>query len=559
MTNPHAGYQWLSLSRLKDLLFGSQPERLIAFMRLLFSGFALFAVYIDPTRPEAYLDEVYDLLSGYVVYSMLMMYISSAWNISSPFQVLIHLMDILALSLAVFLTDGLDSPFFTFYTFTVFTATMRWGWRGAISTAIVLAVLFVGISWNDIEFRFSKDSRNNVLVMRAVYLLVTAAMLGYFGAYMERSRRRLSRLAAWPIEESTTGAPSPAGSLRHASNVLGARFVLVVWGEPATPRKRIAYWSRRATAIWEVEASAPWVDFVSHLGRASFFQVDATGRTAWQHSLDRLVARIDHEGGDQAADAPRSYALAPFQSPRFSGCIVVIDPRYHSEDIVSLAEIVAVRIGADLERDALTREVAEAAMVQERVRLARDMHDSVLQDLTAASLMLKSATAHVGKELNAPLKEIGWLLANQQRRIRTFIEDTNSGASATPQLLSEQLDVLLSTLERQWQCKLIRTIAPPDLRLGGSISSEIFQLICEATANAVRHGKAKRVSLEIAGTDDGLQIRIEDDGTGLPIDAAGSFLKEPLSIRKRVAELNGTLNLGSTTLGTRLSVRIPAQ
>jgi signal transduction histidine kinase len=552
-------HPWPSLANCKDLLFGSVPERLIALSRLAFCCFALFAVYVDPTRPASYLDETQELLMVYLIYSLLILYISSTRNLGPWPQYLIHMIDIAVLSLAVSLTDGVASPFFTFYTFTVFTATMRWGWRGAFSTAAILAVLFIGLSWDDIEFKFDRDSRMNILVMRTAYLFVTAAMLGYFGAYMERSRKRLSRLAAWPLEEGALGTPSPVGPLRHASNVLGARLVLVVWWENSTRRKRVAYWSPEGSGVGEVEAPAQWADFAERQTRANFFSMDAMDDGEWMRSLAALASRIELRDGSASSEAPRSYALAPFRGLHYAGCVVVIDPRYHSEDIVALTEIVAVRIGSDLEREALTREVAEAAIAQERGRVARDMHDSVLQDLTAASLMLKSATAHPKEDLSAPLTEIGWLLANQQRRIRTFIEGTSNGASASRQLLSEQLSVLLSTLERQWRCKLSMSIVPPDLRLTGSMATEIFQLVCEATANAVRHGRARNVSVEITEGPEGLQIRLEDDGAGLPTNEDGVALVEPRSIQKRVAHLKGTLNLESASVGAHLSIRIPAQ
>lgn len=549
-------HHWVHLTPLKDLLFGSRPERLIAFSRLLFSCFALFAVYIDPTKPDSFVDEIYELLGVYIVYSSVLLYISSIRSINFTTQLLIHFVDIFVLTTAVYLTDILDSPFFTFYTFTVFTATMRWGWKGALSTAAVLAVLFIALSWDQIEFRFYRDSRMNILIMRGVYLFVTAAMLGYFGAYMDRSGKRLSRLAAWPIEDSVLGTTGP---LRHASNVLGARLILVLWWDNATRSKRIAFWSPNANAISEVDTPSPWVAFIARQERARFFSLDAKRCDDWQPSQEDLAFPIDRHHENGSCELPSSYALAPFRSLHFSGCVVVIDPKYHSEDIVSLTEIVAVRIGADLERDALTREVAEAAIAQERVRVARDMHDSVLQDLTAASLMLKSTMAHVSHDLSGPLQEIGWLLASQQRRIRKFIEGTIDGVIVTPQLLSEQLHVLLATLERQWRCQLRAKIAPSDLSLVGEISTEIFQLICEATANAVRHGKATRLTVDITKVDTVLQVCIEDNGVGLATDEAGMVLVEPISIRKRVADMNGTLTCRSTIVGAQLSIRIPFQ
>ena len=175
-------HKFLSLSNGKNLLFGSLPDRLISLVRLLFSAFALLAIYLDPTRPAVYVEEVYGLLCCYVIFSVLMIYISSVRTFQFPVQIVIHLIDIAIPSLAVFLTDGVDSPFFTIFSFTLFTATMRWGWRGAFSTATALAVLFIVVSWEDIEFNFGRDSHTNLLVMRGVYLFATAAMLGIVGA-----------------------------------------------------------------------------------------------------------------------------------------------------------------------------------------------------------------------------------------------------------------------------------------------------------------------------------------------------------------------------------------
>lgn len=544
-------------SAAKGVLFRSLPERLIAFLRLIFSVFALVAIYIDPTNPATYVEEIYILFSLYVIYSAILTYVSSSINFRFPLQLIIHCTDIAALSVAVLLTDGLGSPFFTFYTFTLFTATMRWGWRGAFSTAAVLAVLFVAISWEDLEFRLSKDSQSNILIMRGLYLFVSAAMLGYLGAYMDRSRRRLARLAAWPLESGAVGSSSPLGALRHATNVLGARWVLVVWWDEATQLKRVAYWSKAASGFAELDTFAPWEDLVLNSQKAEFFPSGVAAREMW-HAIDALVSPLDQEARPgPAKPRQRSFAFAPLQSRHFRGGVLIGDLSYHGEDIVSLGEIVAIRISADLERDLLTREVAEAAMVQERERVARDMHDSVLQDLTAASLILKSALAQIPPGPSAALKEVSWLLANQQRRIRTFVERTSLDAAPAPQSLEEQLDLLLRTLERQWKCRLNATVAPPGLRLPGSLSLHVFQLISEAIANAARHGQASEVAIAISASDQHVSIRIRDDGTGMPTGNKGAVVAKPRSIRKRVADLDGTLDLSSIPGHTQLSIRIP--
>lgn len=548
--------RYFLISAAKRVLFRALPERLIALLRLLFSIFALIAVYVDPTSPTKYVDEIYIIFTLYAIYAAGLIWVASAVGFRFVLQLVIHGIDIAALSVAVLLTDGLGSPFFTFYTFTLFTATMRWGWRGALSTAAVLAVLFFAISWEDLEFSLSKDSQSNILIMRGSYLFVAAAMLGYFGAYMDRSRRRLARLAAWPLENSQGGAFSPLGPLRHAANVLGAGMVLVVWWDKITLRKHIAYWSNNAANFAEIETLEPWDQLILHDRSARYFSSELVAKEICC-ALDKLIASVSQEIDQTPLGKQRSFAFAPIQTKRFRGGVVIVDPDHDSEDIVSLGEIVAVRIGGDLERDVLTREVAEVAMAKERERVARDMHDSVLQDLTAAGLILKSALARLPRSQSASLEEVSWLLANQQRRIRAFVEQNGADATSPSLLLAEKLNVLLRTLERQWKCRLHATVEPAQLNLPGSLALNIYQLVSEATANAVRHGKATSISVDIRQSADDFCIDIQDDGIGMPTAKGGAIAAEPSSIRRRVSDLDGALDIQSAPGRTHLAIRIP--
>src|SRR3546814_4245636 len=78
-----------------------------------------------------------------------------------------------------------------------------------------------------------------------------------------------------------------------------------------------------------------------------------------------------------------------FSSIRYRGKVFVINPSCQLDESVSLTGIIAARLGSELERLALMQQAAETARSQERVRLARDLHDSILQDVTAANLKLQ--------------------------------------------------------------------------------------------------------------------------------------------------------------------------
>lgn len=547
----------LSKKQLKDLIFAPQPETLISFARLVFACFALLAVYLDPTRPALFVEETYFLLVSYVIYSLIILYFSKSLALVTLAAPLVHLIDILVLSAEIYLTDGLNSPFFTFYSFTLFTATIRWGWRGALWTALILALLLLVVSWSDLEINFQRDSEINLLIMRGAALFIVAGMLGYIGAYLARSRGRLRRLAAWPVDadDSRPQLPLSLRSLKHAVQVCGTPMVVVYWRSANTERGMLAYSTQSGGDIQGADDTNALDTLINSVECSVFHPTQTSGTSRSFRLVRELLSELRCETVDAELTDSGSYCIAPFRTLHFQGGVIVLSPKYQSEDIVSLTEIVATRISHELEQNALTREVAKAAIAHERARLTRDMHDSVLQDLAAASLMLKTATRQMQGELTEPLEEIRWLLTSQQRRIRQFIEVTQSPPAPATQVISTQLGSLVGTLERQWGCSISCKIEPADLRLQTTTSAEIFQLLSEATANAVRHGHAKHIDVTLHEADKELRIDIKDNGRGMPGNVAA---KQPRSIAKRVGDLSGTLNFDSSKEGVRISIALPA-
>ncbi|WP_203424297.1 ATP-binding protein [Sinorhizobium sp. BG8] len=533
---------------------------MISFTRLVFSAFALLAVYLDPTRPASFVEETYALLVAFGFYSAVIFYFSGGGSESVLWRSFVHLVDIAVLSLLIYLTDGLASPFFTFFIFPIFTATFRWGWRGSVHTALVLAIILVTISWQEIEMDFVRDSKLNVLIMRGVSLFLIAGMLGYLGAYLQRSRYRINKLAAWPGGGITPyHRPLTIESLRHASQVLGTPMLVVCWQESLHPAASVALCLRDSSELREASNSARIVELIAMVGQAAFHRRDSRAGAKLMSFAVPLLADLEQLDRAQQDHEIDTFCVAPFSSNHYRGCVFVFDPRYHNEDTVSLTEIVATRVSYELEQRALAKEVADAAIAQDRIRLAMNMHDSILQDLAAASLMLKASTSQVTGYLESSLKEIAWLLTHQQQRIRKLIQDMQSTPGTENDHLPVQLDLLAATLERQWRCRITTEVSPSNLQLSRSTISEIFQLVCEATANAVRHGGAKHVQVSIVEGQDRLRIQIDDDGKGLPEDTQMPILIKPRSITRRVDDLGGTLDLVTSRKGVHLQIELPPQ
>ena len=95
-------------------------------------------------------------------------------------------------------------------------------------------------------------------------------------------------------------------------------------------------------------------------------------------------------------------------------------------------------------------------------------------------------------------------------------------------------------------------LLPPDLTLC------LFRIVQEALQNALKHGKAQNVSVDLRGVSDGIALTIVDDGVGFDVDAAWGKGLGLISMNERVEAIGGTFELRSSPgAGTRLEVRVP--
>jgi len=176
---------------------------------------------------------------------------------------------------------------------------------------------------------------------------------------------------------------------------------------------------------------------------------------------------------------------------------------------------------------ALTREMAkreelekELLAVSERERrlIGHDLHDSLCQHLTG--------TALAGQVLGEKLAARSLPEADDASRVVELIEDgitlaRNLARGLSPlQLESDGLEVALESLAAtaadQFKIRCQFVCETVDLLNDLAAATHLYRIAQEAISNAVRHGKAKSVTLTLTGSSDAATLRIEDDGVGLP-------------------------------------------
>ncbi len=222
------------------------------------------------------------------------------------------------------------------------------------------------------------------------------------------------------------------------------------------------------------------------------------------------------------------------------------------------------------ERERSSRQLAEAKRregertVQERHRIARDLHDSVSQALFSTLLQTRTAQKAVEQDgvslsgsLGRALREIGELTRTAQSEMRNLIFEL--GRDPAEQGLVTALTEHASRL--QGQDGLTIDVRAPDGRLAVSprTESQLFGIVREALANVVKHAGASTASVTVEAQSERVLVEISDDGRGFDpaMGRAGHFGLE--SMRSRAAEVGAVLTIASTLgVGTVVRVELPA-
>ena len=220
-----------------------------------------------------------------------------------------------------------------------------------------------------------------------------------------------------------------------------------------------------------------------------------------------------------------------------------------------------------LRRSVIARSEAETAREFERQRIAADFHDGPLQSFISFQMRLEIVRKLMSRDQEAAQRELGQLQElgkTQVAELRSFvrnmqpIEVDNAGMAAS-------IHDIVQNFSRDTGIETSLNLDDlPPLEETDTVM-EVLQILRESLNNVRKHSKAARVSISIGSVSDGIEIVVEDDGSGFPF--SGSFTLEelellrlgPKSIKRRIRTLGGDLTLESRpSKGAELKIRIPA-
>lgn len=228
-----------------------------------------------------------------------------------------------------------------------------------------------------------------------------------------------------------------------------------------------------------------------------------------------------------------------------------------SADAVEMLITFAAQAGIGLELAEHRNDAQRLALFEDRDRIARDLHDQVIQRLFATGMSLQGTVALVGdSEVAHRVEKSIDALDETIRDIRSAIFSLQSrGDTEPPPLRSRLLSVVEEMTGPLGFAPALRLAGPLDSRVPTGLGGQVLAALREGLANAAKHARASRVDVSIeAGAD--LVLTVRDNGIGLPGEATRR--SGLANLTERAAEAGGTMRLAAASGGgTELEWRVP--
>ena len=220
---------------------------------------------------------------------------------------------------------------------------------------------------------------------------------------------------------------------------------------------------------------------------------------------------------------------------------------------------IAAQIGIALERARLSEESARLARAEERARLAREIHDTLAQGLTAIGLDLEGALRHLDDDPQRARQRLERALATARESLeearRSVLDLRPAPLAGRP--LAEALRALGRTFTSETGVR-VHMAAPGTLPLSPRAEAELYRIVQEALANVRQHARATRVDIALRPTGRGVALSIRDDGVGFDPPQLPAGRHGLAGMRERARLLGGRLRLESGAgRGTRLALGGP--
>jgi signal transduction histidine kinase len=560
-------------------------ERVVAASRLFIAAVSLLTLRFGAVDPGTSLPLAYLVRAGYVVLAAaLAVLIRTLPDAAIRWAYRIHVVDVLwaaAITYSAAVGDGDFS--FIFFAFVLFAAAARWGPAETLATGVAaVAVLLIGADLTSRFGSFIPDVRR--LLVQAGYLLVLTALLGFVvwkGQAFRAARNMLSRVVLGLA--ATTGVTDGLRLLvAECIDYFNASAAILVMRDVRSERtytwrgSRAAERREIALALREPCPGADHLAFSLPDGMIAWhIRRPRSGPVRGRGVGEDETTPVTEFDADGAADLLRvehtDAALgADMRDPtgQWWGRLVLIDVSQISADDLHVLAALVVHARPALYSDYLLQRSRSRIEEAERARVARELHDGVIQSLIGLEMEVEvlrrdAQVRGVGDSVSA-LTEVRDRLREQVAEVRALMWQLRPIADAgrnLPRAIAETVERFrrqAPSIDVTLDCDSAEVSVSP--RAG----RELTRIVQEALVNVRRHSGAQRATVKLGADATTSHLIIEDAGRGFGFDGVLSLDElearrlGPLVIMERVRAMRATLTIESRPgRGTRLDVSWP--
>ena len=547
----------------------SVDDRMISLMRLILALSALLIIYIDPSEPDRLVAITYGALVAYSLYSAVLYFFSIRGIPALPNRIA-HWADVGCFLILIALSSGTSSIFFFFFFFAILVASFRWGFRAGISVTVCSALLFTVIGYA--TALPDPDFELNRFLLRPVYLLVLGYMMAYWGGCEIRLKRRLSLLKEITrLSNPRFGIGYTLGSvLKRLRAFYDAEQGVLVWSETQGREHRLLTITRESEAepvrpehipetLAQLLRALPDALAVLYNGAAAGWPL----QTPSYHAYDAAKRERTTEGLKESETLAAWFEADSFISVplRFQQKIVgrfYLTGRggvFDSSDVEFFQQVIE-QVTPTLNNIRLLEQFASSAAEQERRKLARDIHDSVVQPYIGLQYRLAAirnklaaggeVAADVERLLQSTVEEIGGL--------RGFVRGLKDGGELADGLVSA-VRRFAAQFSESYDIAVTVNIEGK-LKVNELLAAELIRFVHEGLSNVRKHTDAASTIISLECGDSVCRLRIENDGTLVDRESPATFT--PRSITERAESLGGHARAENDGAGhTVVTIEIP--
>ena len=561
-------------------------ERIISVARLLLATVALVQLRLNTIDPTSYRPFALLLLTFFAAHgASALLLLRTHQHTSKGFILTTSAVDLLtaALTLPIVTPSNL---FFVFFMFAIATTAFRSGFRETMAmTGISIGIVMIHAYLPAASFSQSGGFLFDRLIGRVAYLAMIGLLLAYLAEEAQILRAESSAitrlLVRIRVESGLARATTVAA--QETMKLFGASRVLLIMEQEDT--HHLFRWD--TSGGWGV-APATQPDEVSDPDRETYLfcppelSIAAIRRRSLRRFLQsHHVVTVDAAGrvreGQGIKVPPRLASLTPYRrfisapiafGNGWSGRVFLFDPQLGGRlaALTQFLQTVVRQVVPALYSVHLTGKLQERAGALERARVARELHDGVIQSLIGVEMQLGLLTRQEqarGTPTAADVARLRQVVKGEVMNLRDLMQQMRPPEFDPDELLAYLADMVQrfgrdAGISAQFLSDL------REVRLPWRVCFELVRIVQEGLVNVRKHSGASHVVVRFGIRGNAWALDIDDDGRGFPF--TGRFAQNdldsgrvgPTIIKERVRAIGGQLSIDSTPgRGSRLEILVP--